>query len=289
MAGHCSKRRDLLKKYVNPQAHFWSETILGLPLGPKSLLGFLARRSDKYGCCFFNKGTLADHLGCSPRSIQSHLRTLENYGLVRSIGRRDVMGQICNVYHVIGWTSRQQLPIRGHPTLGQYIKELPHAEFLKALKRQNSLPGRENSALHNTSHESTTTSAEEEMLETCLDALGSWISKEEKNLLSEDYISLFNLIDQGYGLNAHILPVLRKKAGSRRKVRLIRTWHYFAEAIAEYAAETDQQLEDAFRTAPPAKQAAPDPADEQAREALTQLYEEIRRTGPAEAVHGEIA
>nr|WP_111299461.1 helix-turn-helix domain-containing protein [Paracoccus saliphilus] len=100
----CSfKRKPGRRDYVNTEALFWAETFSKMPMGPKTLLLFLARKGDNYGCSYYKQEDLADNLGCSPRSVQGYLRSLKNYGLVRIIGRCDTQKQISNVYHVIGW------------------------------------------------------------------------------------------------------------------------------------------------------------------------------------------
>ncbi|WP_139166024.1 hypothetical protein [Paracoccus tibetensis] len=114
------------------------------------------------------------------------------------------------------------------------------------IEKQKSPLRQAKSALHNNNDESLTTSGEEDVLEECNAGLGSWIAPQEQDLLREDRLSLFHLIEHGYGLEAHIAPVLRKKTVTRRKARLIRTWNDFADAIAEYAETVDKDLEKVF-------------------------------------------
>lgn len=213
-------------------------------------------------------------------SVQDHLGRLKDYGLIRVIGRCETQKQISNVYHVIGWVGREQLPPLGHPKLGKYIKEISHAEHLEALRRQNSLHQPEKSANHNNNTELMTTLGEENVLEACIAALGAWITAREQDLLRDDYLILLHLIEQGYSVEAHILPVLRRKAEMRRKARLIRTWDYFGDAIAEYASNVSAELEQAFRKAPQAKPACADPKEEQDRAALQKIYDNLKRTPP---------
>lgn len=184
-----------------------------LTLGPKALLLLLARRSDEFGCSFYKQKILANELGCSSRSVREHVRVLENYGLVRVIGRLQNLRQTSNVYHLVCWTGRSKLPANGHVRLGKYIKEPSYKDFFAALQRQNSLHQQENSADHKYSNELKGPTAEEETCETCLEALGDWVNPQERDLLREDCLALLQLIDRGYSLEAHILPVLRRMAG----------------------------------------------------------------------------
>ncbi|WP_234853274.1 helix-turn-helix domain-containing protein [Paracoccus everestensis] len=286
MAARPSKRKSGRRDYVNTEALFWAEAFLKMPMGPKTLLLFLARKGDNYGCSYYKQEDLADNLGCSPRSVQAHLRSLQNYGLIRIIGRCETQKQVSNVYHVIGWVGREQLPPLGHPKLGKYIKEPTHADYLEALRKQNSVPQPAESADHNNNTKILTTSGEGDVLETCIAALGSWIGTREKNLLRDDYLSLFHLIEHGYGVEAHILPLLRKKAETRRKARLIRTWDYFGDAIAEHAATVEKELDKAFREVPQRKLVRTDPKEEKERAALQQIFDSVKRMPPGTGLGG---
>nr|WP_162623763.1 hypothetical protein [Paracoccus saliphilus] len=176
--------------------------------------------------------------------------------------------------------SREQLPPHGHPKLGKFIKEPSRADYLEALRKQNSLPRPEKSAHHNNTTEMLTTFGEEDALEDCIAALGSWISTREQDLLRDDSLSLFQLIEQGYGVEAHILLVLRKKAETRRKARFVRTWDYFGDAIAEQAATVDKELDKAFRQVPQLKLVRVDPNEDKERATLEQIYNSLKRTPP---------
>lgn len=243
--------RSSSRGYLNLAATKWAGNIGGLRHGPKSLLRTLAGRSDQFGCCWPKQETLSADLGCSVRSIRSYMRDLEGFGMVRSIGRCHQLTRNSNVYHLLGWPGRQPLPAWGHPALGQYIKEPSEQVFLDATRRQTLLAEAARSAEHNNIPESLTTSAEEEMLERCLEALGDGITEQEQDLLKEDWPALRNIIDQGYPLEAHVLPVLRIKAQARRTKGLVRSWNYFAKPIAEYAAEEDKKTKKALASPPP--------------------------------------
>jgi DNA-binding Lrp family transcriptional regulator len=286
MTARPSKRKSVPANYVNIKAQSWAETLRSVPKGPKALLLFLARKADAHGCSYYKKAQMANDLGCSPRTVQYHLRALENYGLIRTIGRCANFAQISNVYHVIGWMGREQLPPGGHKTLGKYVTEPSPAEFSAALGKQNLLLKPAKSAHHNYNTELITTSAEEDVLEECIAALGSWITLQEQDLLREDCLSLFHLIEHGYGIGAHILPVLRKKTATRRKARLIRTWDYFAEAIAEFAETVDKDLEKVFRKVPQPKQVRADAKEEEQRAAIQRILDSVKRTAPDAGLAG---
>lgn len=157
-------------------------------------------------------------------------------------------------------------------------KEPSPADFAAAIEKQNSPLRQAKSALHNNNNESLTTSAEEDVFEECIAALGSWITPQEQDLLREDCLSLFHQIEHGYGLDAPILPVLRKKTVTRRKARLIRTWDYFADVIAEYAETVDKDLEKVFRKVPQPKQARADAMEEEQRASFQRIRDSVKRT-----------
>ncbi|WP_348984660.1 helix-turn-helix domain-containing protein [Paracoccus sp. PARArs4] len=277
----CDKRRAAPTCYTNIYALSWADGFRTIPQGPKALLLFLARKADAYGCSYYKKEAMAASLGCSRRTVQNHLRILENYGLLRTIGRCANFHQISNVYHLIGWLGRAQLPLGGHRELGQYVKEPSQPEFMAALEKQNLLRAAEKFALHNNSNKLLTTSAEEDVLEICIAALGTWITPTDRDLLRLDCLSLFQLIEHGYDLEAHILPLLRKKATARRKGHPIRTWHYFTEAIAEFAATVETELAIASRRVPQRKPTQVDSKEEAERAALQQLLDNVQANLPA--------
>lgn len=65
MSARSSNRKSRRGDYVNKEAQFWAESFLKMPMGPKSLLLFLARKGDTYGCSYYKQEDLADHIGCS--------------------------------------------------------------------------------------------------------------------------------------------------------------------------------------------------------------------------------
>lgn len=250
MPSHNTVSRSSSRGYLNLAASKWAGNVGGLRHGPKSLLRALAARSDKFGCCWPKQGTLSAELGCSVRSIRSYVRDLEGFGMVRSIGRCHQLTRNSNVYHLLGWPGRQPLPAWGHSALGQYIKEPSEKVLLDAIRRQTLLAEAAKSAERNNIPESLTTSAEEEMLKKCLEALGDWVTRQEQDLLREDWPALRDIINQGYPLDTHVLPVLTIKAQAGRTKGLVRSWNYFAKPIAEYDAEEDKKTKKATESQP---------------------------------------
>lgn len=130
-----------------------------------------------------------------------------------------------------------------------------------------------------TTNKSTTLEEEarEEILEECLDTLGGWLSEVEKNSLRNDRDALFELVDHGCSPEAHILPVLRRKAQTRRTIRHIRTWYYFAEAIQEHAEKNKEEMDRSFRKSLPITHKV-DPARAKDRAKLDQAIENLTRS-----------
>lgn len=159
---------------VNLRPLRWAEGIRCLQLGPRSLLQLLARRSDEFGCCSYRQEVLARELGCSKRSVSNYLRILRHFGLVRLIGRQSGFQRISSVYHLVGWGERKAIPISGHPVFGRYVKEPGGRDRLEIERAQILLRDAERIAAHNKDSELNTTSAEEDILELCIRALGNW-------------------------------------------------------------------------------------------------------------------
>ena len=250
MARYDANRCRHKRRYLNFDALGWAESVQELPRGPNNLLLFLARRSDKFGCCFFKQDQLAIETRYSSRSVRSFLHTLEELDLVRRIGRCSHGQQISSVYHLIGWPDRKNLPSHGHPTLGKYVKESALTPLEFAVKRQILPPEPEKNADHNNIVNTTTTVAEKKLLETCFQALGGWATNRNRELLTDDVATLLDLIEQGFSLEKQILSVLRNKSMAKQKIPVIRTWRYFAEAIAE---KEDREAATEHQTYQPAK------------------------------------
>ncbi|WBU53987.1 hypothetical protein [Paracoccus sp. SCSIO 75233] len=268
--------------YVNLRPLRWAEDICCLQLGPRSLLQLLARRSDEFGCCSYRQEVLARELGCSKRSVSNDLRILRHFGLVRLIGRQTDFQRISSVYHLVGWGERKAIPISGHPVFGRYVKEPGGRDRLEIERAQILLRDAERIAAHNKDSELNTTSAEEEILELCIRALGNWPGDADLERLRCDHLTLIDLVGEGYSPEADILPVLRRKAASRYRPRAIRSWRYFEDAIAEYAGSRRRaavELPEAAQ-APQPVPSGPTTADlatAETRRALQRALEELAR------------
>lgn len=261
--------------YIKLSSLRWADSITCLPAGPKSLLLLLARRSDNYGCCNYTQETLAGQLGCSKRSVSNYLRVLRHFGLVRTIGRLKDFKRTSSIYHLVAWWPRELLPMAGHPEYGRFVKEPFGDAQRELLAAQKLLQDAEKFASQPKYPQVMEKEKNEEILEECIAALGNWASEDDRARLRGAWNTLFELLEEGYSLQAHILPVLRKKAASRHKPKQLRSWHYFAETIARYAARHPVQIEEASELC--STPAAMNAEDEQAHEYLERMLEQVAR------------
>lgn len=242
--------------YIKVAPLRWAESFNSLDAGPTELLKLLAQRSDDYGCCNYTQEKLADQLRRSKRSVSNYLRVLKHFGLVRTIGRVKGFKRTSSVYHLVAWWPRKLLPLSGHPVYGRYVKEPPENVQREIVAGQKLLRDAARIASQNKDSELIERGAEEETLETCIAALGNWASDDDRQMLRGSWPTLFELLGEGYSLEAHVLPVLHKKSASRYKPKRLRSWHYFAEAFARYADRHPVIVEEAPM---PAKIAEPVP------------------------------
>lgn len=266
------------RPYIKLSALRWADSITCLSTGPKSLLLLLARRSDKYGCCNYTQETLAGQLGCSKRSVSNYLRVLRHFGLVRTIGRLKDFKRTSSIYHLVAWWPRDLLPMSGHPEYGRFVREPSEDAQREIIAAQKLLQDAEKFASQSKYSELMEKEKDEEILEECIAALGKWASDDDRERLRGAWNTLFELLEEGYSLQAHILPVLRKKAAHRHKPKQLRSWHYFAETIARYAVRHPVQIEEASE--PSSTPVASNAEDEQAHEYLERMLEQV--AGPCQ-------
>ncbi|WP_457650367.1 helix-turn-helix domain-containing protein [Profundibacter sp.] len=224
-------------RFVNFKAVVWVGTLDG-PTGlALALLHTIARHSDKFGCSWCARSTLAKESGCSIRTVASHLKTLEALNLIRRIGRLgDHGGRVSSVLVLCGWPERNPIPPAGHPLLGKSIKEDKYDALKLAYlgRRRKSLPEpRENSALQNKISEKniTTDTEKTRLLDVAFEALGRWATEENRRYLSQDVGTLIKLIEDLHDPERVILPVLREKAEKTANIPTLRTWRYFLKAF----------------------------------------------------------
>ncbi|MDF3856146.1 helix-turn-helix domain-containing protein [Paracoccus pantotrophus] len=224
------------RKPVNIAALQWAESRTEIGGLTRSLLLFLARRADVFGCSWYRQKSLAEGVGCSDRAIRKHLGVLVAAGLVRKIGRCRGGAQVSNVVQLIAWPGRKMIPRCGHPDLGRSVQERPLDALLNALNRNVVPVGTESGADQNYIKEQyTTTQARKQALDRCLSALGPWGTPKNRQMLTRAGKSLQELLEKGFELERDVLPAIRKMTGSDRPVPSLSSWAYFGGAIADYA------------------------------------------------------
>jgi hypothetical protein len=226
------------KPYVNLGALQWALAQEQFEAGKsRRLLEFFGRKSDEYGCCFYAQRTIGEELGLSDRCVRNYLKPLKDQGLVRVVKRTRGGLRATNVYQLIGWPDRNQLPESGHPIAGRYVVETPTSLEQLFLKR-NRLPHHaENGAALNQYTEKNTTMDEEKegVLYICIEELGPWATEKNVRALTRSSETLFELLERGFDLHRHVLPTIKSMVRSRARSPILKSWTYFADAIASFA------------------------------------------------------
>lgn len=234
-------------EYVHLKAYRWALGVEGLVKNTRSLFLELARRSDDFGCCHVSRGKLADILGCSKRTIDSHFSILVGRKLIRRIGRyTPKQGQVSSVTQISAWPDRTRIPPSGHPKYGKFIKEDALESLIHARSNLQKMQGasEENSGHRIGTNElnTTTEGAETALLEHCLAALGPWADESNCRNLRRRSDTLSELLDMGFDLETGVLPVLRKMGKRDGAPPILHSWHYFADPIRKRAeARKDKQ------------------------------------------------
>ena len=234
-------------EYVNLKAYRWALGVEGLVKNTRSLFLELARRSDEFGCCHVSRGKLADILGCSKRTIDSHFSILVGRKLIRRIGRyTPKQGQVSSVTQISAWPDRTRIPPAGHPEYGKFIKEDALDALIHARSKMQYLQGasEENSGHRISTNEidTITEGAETALLELCLAALGPWADEGNGRYLRRRPDTLSGLLNMGFDLETDVLPVLRKMGKRDGAPPILRSWLYFVDPIRKRAeARRDKQ------------------------------------------------
>ena len=203
----------------------------------RRLLEFFGMKSDEFGCCFYAQRTIAEELGLSDRCIRNYLKPLKDQGLIRVVPRSRGGLRATNVYQLISWPDRKQLPETGHPIAGRYVVETP-TSLEQLILKWNRIPhDAENGAVLNYYIEKNTTTDEEKagVLYICLETLGPWASEKNVRALTRSAETLFELLEQGFDLHHHVLPTIESMVRSRARIPVLRSWSYFADAIVSFA------------------------------------------------------
>ncbi|MEL0436648.1 helix-turn-helix domain-containing protein [Phycobacter sp. K97] len=233
-------------EYVNFKAFQWALSVEGLAQNTRSLFLELARRSDEYGCSHIGRRKIAEVIGCSRRTIDTHVSKLVSLGLIRRIGRYTAtQGQITSVTQLSAWPNRARIPTSGHPKYGKFIKEDALDALIFARSNLQDLQGAgEDSSNHrkySNRIEATTQCIENEALVACLDALGPWANETNRRNLSRRVSTLSDLLDAGYDLEKDVFPTLREMSKRGGKIPTLRSWKYFEDPIRHFAEARNSQ------------------------------------------------
>ena len=231
--------------FINSTALRWAETQKQLGDGVTlAVLRFLATKADDFGCSHWSQLSMADELGFHERTLRNHLKKLRAAGLLRTFHLTYDCRRSRSAYQLIAWPGRKLIPETGHPCLGRFVTE-DASSLVCWEKYRNRMPQEpESDAALNHSRESILLTCNEEqrsIIDRCLDDLGKWATQKNRAGLLAAHGTLFKLLDEGFDLHLHILPVLREKAESRQRVPRLRSWNYFREAIATHAARSESK------------------------------------------------
>lgn len=229
-----SVRRRSPEPSFNLSVMAWARTI-PQPKGlARALLFELARCADEFGCSWYRQASIAQNIGCTSRTVRTHLGTLQALGLVRRIGRVGSHGgRISSVVHLIGWPDRKLIPRSGHPRLDYKVQEDKYAALersrILAMAGKKDPEGAETPADQNNTNEINTT-IEASMMR-CLEALGPWATASNRAKLLRNSRTFEELLEAGFDLEAEFLPLLRSKAGSKAAIPTLVSWKYFQDAL----------------------------------------------------------
>ncbi len=233
------------KIFVNTAALRWAETQKQVGDGiTLAILRFLATKADDFGCSHWSQLSMADELGFHERTLRNHLKKLQVAGLVRTFRRTRNAMTSTNAYQLIAWPGRKLIPSTGHPGLGRYVAEDASSLICWEENRHRMPQEPEADAALNHSNESLSLTCNEEersIIDRCLDDLGKWATQRNRAGLLAAHATLFKLLDEGFDLHLHVLPVLRNKAESRQRIPRLQSWNYFRDAIAAHAASSESK------------------------------------------------
>lgn len=236
------------KIYVNTAAIRWAEAQNQFPDGiTQAVLRFLATKADQFGCSYYTLSSMANEVGFCERTLRDRLKTLSRAGLVRTIRRARNGQRAANVYQLMAWPGRKLIPAEGHPRLGRYVVEDVISLSSWGLNRHQMPSNPASGAALKQTNEKTLLTCNEErraILELCLDELGRWATQKNRAGLLAAQGTLFELLEAGYDLHRHVLPVLRSKAESSQRIPRLNSWHYFQAAIAAHAAVSEGKKKD---------------------------------------------
>ena len=231
---------------MSHKATNWAIQQRGLMPATKLVLWYLCDRHTPDFGCYPSQDQLADDAEISRASLNTHLRKLEEAGLIRR-QRRAEQGtkQRKSTRYLLGFEddfSQKPCPDSGH---GNGQKPCPNLEQ----NREKPCPNPEQSHVRildtNLVRKKETTTARDAHARqapetTCLAACGEGLSYEARAVIGATAPVIDGWLAAGYDLDADILPVLQART-LRKRADPIRTWAYFTPAITKRHAQRTAQ------------------------------------------------
>ena len=231
---------------MSHKATNWAIQQRGLMPATKLVLWYLCDRHTPDFGCYPSQDQLADDAEISRASLNTHLRKLEEAGLIRR-QRRAEQGtkQRKSTRYLLGFEddfSQKPCPDSGH---GNGQKPCPNLEQ----NREKPCPNPEQSHVRildtNLVRKIETTTARDAHARqapeiTCLAACGEGLSIEARAVIGAPVID--GWLAAGYDLDTDILPVLQART-LRKRADPIRTWAYFTPAITKRHAQRTPQAD----------------------------------------------
>ena len=227
---------------MSHKATNWAIQQRGLMPATKLVLWYLCDRHTPDFGCYPSQDQLADDAEISRASLNTHLRKLEEAGLIRRHRRADQnTHRRKSTRYMLGFEDdfpKKPSPDSGHgngqkpcPNPRQNHAKLcpnPEQSHLRILD-MNLVRKKETTTARNTH-------AREAPEATCLVACGEGLCPEARAVIQATAPVIDGWLAAGYDLDADILPVLQART-LRKRADPIRTWAYFTPAVAKRHAQ----------------------------------------------------
>lgn len=224
----------------------WAIQQRGLMPATKLVLWYLCDRHTPDFGCYPSQDQLAADAEISRASLNTHLRKLEEAGLIRR-QRRAEQGtkQRKSTRYLLGFESdfpAKPCPDSGHgngqkpcPNLEQNReKPCPNPQQSHVRILDTNLVRKKETTTARSTHAST--HAKEAPETACLAACGEGLCPEARSVIQATAPVIDGWLAAGYDLDADILPVLKART-LRKRDDPIRTWAYFTPAVAKRHAQ----------------------------------------------------
>ena len=228
---------------MSHKATNWAIQQRGLMPATKLVLWYLCDRHTPDFGCYPSQDQLAADAEISRASLNTHLRKLEEAGLIRR-QRRTEQGtkQRKSTRYLLGFEDdfpQKPCPDSGH---GNGQKPCPNLEQNREKPCPN--PRQSHVRILDTNlvrkKETTTTARDAHAREapetTCLAACGEGLCPEARAVIQSTAPVIDGWLSAGYDLDSDILPVLQART-LRKRADPIRTWAYFTPAIVKRHAQ----------------------------------------------------